>query len=190
MVNETSLFGGLLLLCQILITLVLLVAATAKLLDSRDFYNALEFSGIPSIIIRATTIMTPVVEVVLAAGIIVSKPNSLRVVMAGTSLLFLAFTVWSASIVARGLRLSCGCFGTSDDYVNIWSVVRNAGLTMVAILALFFGTQADSPIPAASFEVLAFTTALFMVLMLARAFRLARCELVLTIDELLSQEAL
>src|SRR5712692_6224057 len=101
----------LLLACQVVLAVVLLVAATGKLLNSEQLAAALRLSHIPKALITPLMVLTPILELCLPFGLVLSTPHLLPLAMAGTVGLLSVFTIWMLTVYNRGLRLRCGCFG-------------------------------------------------------------------------------
>jgi len=121
-------------LCQLVIGLVLLVAAMTKIGDAADFatqihhYRLLPF-GLENLAAIALPWIELVVAVVMLLGI---EPRAGALASAGLMALF--FLVVGAA-VARGLDIECGCFGTADaSHVGIAKLLENTGLLAVAVV--------------------------------------------------------
>ncbi len=74
----------LLLICQLALAAILLLAATGKFLNAEQFLAALRLSHFPSILATPIAILTPIVEVCLAMGLVFSTPQSLPPIMIAT----------------------------------------------------------------------------------------------------------
>lgn len=134
-IKQKSLF---ILLARLVIAGVFISAALPKIQDPIAF--AVSVSGF-----RVTgpelsawiALFLPWLELVLGVGIVI--PEIRRCCGALISLLLLAFITLHISAWARGLDISCGCFGaetgeTGSDYR--WLILRNLALLIASILAL------------------------------------------------------
>jgi hypothetical protein len=55
-----------------------------------------------------------------------------------SSLLFLVFATALAIDLARGLDISCGCFGKSSGTINWLYLIRDLSLCLISLWVLFF----------------------------------------------------
>jgi hypothetical protein len=105
-------------------------AAVAKLTDRARTAAGFAALGVP----RAATAarVVPAVELVLAVALaLVPAPAA---ALAGA--LLVGFTIVLARAIARGVRVGCGCFGSSRrDQVSPADLVRNALLLAAAVVA-------------------------------------------------------
>src|SRR5215204_6063779 len=101
----------LLLALQVILSVVLLVAATEKILRSQEFFAALRLSHLPAGAIAPLGIAVPALELILALALLLAPVQWLPLAFGVAALLFGAFTAWMAWVRARRLRVRCGCFG-------------------------------------------------------------------------------
>lgn len=174
----------LLLVCQLLLTVVLLVAATGKLLNSEQLAAALRLSHIPKALIRPLVVLTPAVELCLAVGLVLSTPLSLPFIMAATVGLFCIFTVWMLAMYIRGLHLKCGCFGTASSEIGPHTILRNVLLIAASLGGFVLAQTTRSPLPGPSLWMLMTVLSLGMSLVLLRSFQGSRSALFLSMTEL------
>jgi uncharacterized membrane protein YphA (DoxX/SURF4 family) len=78
----------------------------------------------------------PMIEIALAAALIVGRRPWVRAGALGTGALSAVFTVAVGSVIARGLNISCGCFGAGSGPVTWLTVLRDVAL-VGACVALF-----------------------------------------------------
>lgn len=125
------------------LSVVLGVAAVAKVRDRRGTADAAVALGVPERHGRAVAGVLPVVELAVAALLLV--PDTARVGAAGAIVLLGAFTVAVARALSRGARPACHCFGQmSDEPIGPSTLVRNGVLLALAIVVLAGGSRADS----------------------------------------------
>ncbi|MGH2486534.1 MAG: MauE/DoxX family redox-associated membrane protein, partial [Ktedonobacterales bacterium] len=108
-----------LLVCQLGLALVLLLAATGKLINSEQFRAALRLSKLPSGLDMPISLLVPSVEVLLAGALVLAVPRFLPAVLVLTTLLFSLFTAWIFSVYVQGMKIKCGCFGTGDSDIGL-----------------------------------------------------------------------
>lgn len=112
---------------------VLLVAAVAKLRHREGMPARLHALGVPDDAVPAVTVALPVVELVVAVGL-VAWPSSLIPVCVALGLLVL-FSVIVASSLSRGVEVACACFGgASAEPISARTIVRNAWLVALGIV--------------------------------------------------------
>jgi len=86
----------------------------------------------------------PAIEIVLGAALIGGPRDWARAGALATGALMLVFTVAVASVVWRGINISCGCFGAGSGPVTMLTVLRD-----VALLAACGAIYAMAAPPAA-----------------------------------------
>lgn len=86
----------------------------------------------------------PSVEVVLGLALLAAPRPWLRAGALATTLIMLVFTVAVTSAVARGVNITCGCFGEGSGPVTIWTVLRDVVLVAAGVL-LFRLSEESSP---------------------------------------------
>ncbi len=85
----------------------------------------------------------PATEVVLGLALIAApRPWARASALASTALLGV-FTIAVISVVARGINITCGCFGDGSGPVTMATVLRDVAL--VAAGAALFRLSADAP---------------------------------------------
>ncbi len=78
----------------------------------------------------------PMVELVLGAALLAGPRRWLRAGAFATSALLVVFTIAVGLAVARGINISCGCFGAGSSPVTLLTVARDVVL-LAASAALF-----------------------------------------------------
>jgi hypothetical protein len=89
----------------------------------------------------------PALEVALAVALLISPAIWLPLVMLSTAGLFSVFTVWLGWVYTRKLQLSCGCFGSSTQPVNLHTIGRNVVLLGVAGCGMILSANILSLLP-------------------------------------------
>ena len=170
---------------QLVLSVVLIVAGTGKLLQLEDFGGALRLSHLPEAMVGPLRVVIPVLECFLALALLLSTPRSLEGALATTAGLFVVFTLWMVWVLARRLHLHCGCFGASGADVSWTSVMRNLLLLLLAAGGTGLAGQVKSQIPATSVWMDITVTAFAMIVALLTGLRAGLPSLVLTVDQLL-----
>jgi hypothetical protein len=125
----------------LLLVVVLVVSAVAKLRDPRDTASVFRQLGVPSVLIRLRApLLLPYGELVLVAALLLTRGASYVVAGFGALVLFSLYVV----VIQHALRLpypvTCPCFGR----LGLGEVTRRTLLRNVVLLALAIVTWADS----------------------------------------------
>lgn len=153
---------GLSYIAALSLAVVFVYSASVKLRSPRSLARAVIASGLPGE--KLISRLVPALELI-AAGLLIIRPQ-LGALLAG--LLLAVFTAFIASLIARGIEVSCGCFGANDTQtVAISDIVRNLMLGALAVVA--FGTA--GPATFAIEEVIAITTAIALGAVVIAAWR-------------------
>jgi len=121
-----------LVLAQVLLSIVLAVAAAAKLADRGGTRHAARDLGLPAAWGPPIAWGLPAVELALAAALLAPAPVS-RVAALAAGALLVAFAALLARGAARGRDIECRCFGRLSAGPAGWpAVARNALLATVA----------------------------------------------------------
>ena len=122
-------------LAQLLVGLVFLAAALAKIGDAGTFARQIHhYRLLPFGLENLMAITLPWIELMAALAILLRlRPQAGSAVAAGLMALFVAVV---ATAVARGLDIECGCFGTADaGRVGVAKLLENLGLLALAVAA-------------------------------------------------------
>ena len=172
----------LLMALQVVLSAVLLVAATEKVLRSEEFLAALRLSHLPEGAVAPIGVAVPALELALALALLLAPARWLPLVFGAAALILAAFTVWMGWVRARRLRVRCGCFGPGGGYVGPRTIGRNVLLLAVALTGLVLAGRAPTPLPGASLEVVVTVTSLGLSLALLVGLRAAWPNLILSFD--------
>ena len=122
------------LLGQIVIGLVFLAAALAKIGDASSFALQIRhYRLVPFGLENLLAVTLPWIELLAALAILLRlHPRAGSAVGAGFMVLYVVVV---AVAVARGLDIECGCFGTADaGRVGVAKLLENVGLLAVSVL--------------------------------------------------------
>ncbi len=121
-------------LARLVLAGVFLAAAAPKLLDPAAFAEAItKYQVFPDAAVNLIATVVPALELVGALALLTPWRRGAALLLVG---MLLAFTVLLAVSLARGLDLSCGCFGTSSEPVSPLHLLRNVGLLALGALLL------------------------------------------------------
>lgn len=119
-----------LLLSRIILGGVFLAAGASKVFDPGSLAAAIRSYdlGLPEWFVSFSAHLLPYLEVML--GVYLTFGLFTRVSAWTTNVLMLVFTLALAQAAARGLEISCGCFGgTASEPSNLWlDAARDVGL--------------------------------------------------------------
>lgn len=115
---------------KIALVAIFLTAAIPKILDPRAFLAAIEtYRLFPYALALAGVYLVPWLEVTCAAGLLS------RALRGGSLLILLALMLFFVAIVviswARGLDITCGCFGGTGETNYPWKVLQNTGIILL-----------------------------------------------------------
>lgn len=112
-------------------------AGTLKLQDPASFANDIRnYRLLSPWAAAALALYLPWLELVLAVGLLTPRLRAAARML--TLSLLVLFCVALVSVLARGLDLRCGCFGSTADGGGVtvgWALVRNVGLIALLLFA-------------------------------------------------------
>jgi protein-disulfide isomerase/uncharacterized membrane protein YphA (DoxX/SURF4 family) len=119
-------------------------AAVPKLHSPRTFIEAVRaYDATPEWLSEAIAYGLPVLEFCIGVALIVGI--SVRIAAAASGVLFVVFLIGIIQAAARGLQLSCGCFGGGGETLSTQytlDILRDIGLLILAVyLVLWSFTQ-------------------------------------------------
>jgi hypothetical protein len=98
-------------LCRWIISLIFLVAAFPKLFNVHQFAATIDaYALLPDILLLPTAIALPVLEILLAVGLLFNRLQS----KIGIAVMLLFFIILLSYSIRQGLDIDCGCFGPED----------------------------------------------------------------------------
>jgi len=115
------------LIARIALGLIFLAAGALKIGHASDLAATIAAFGfgLPPVLVAIAAIALPPFEILLGVYLIGGWLLSMTSVVASAMMLLFIGVV--ASVVARGLHVSCGCFGAADTApATWWTVVRDS----------------------------------------------------------------
>src|SRR5215212_2468732 len=179
----------LLLALQVILSVVLLIAAIEKTLRSEEFLAALRLSHLPASSIARIGVAVPAIELTLALALLLAPPQWLPLVFLAAALVLGAFTARMGWVRARRLRVRCGCFGPGDGQVGSRTIGRNLLLLALALGGLVLASQTRTPLPGPSLELAVTVTSLGVCLAFLLALRNAWPYLILSFGQYQARQA-
>ena len=112
---------------------LLIWSGVAKLGDPAKFASEIaNYQLLPSVSpFMAVTL--PPVEVVLGLALVVGRVPWVRAAALAATLVLGVFTLAVTTVVARGISVECGCFGTGSSLVTMWTVARDVAFVAAAV---------------------------------------------------------
>lgn len=122
---------------------VFALAALPKIQNPTEFaVSVAAFRVLPEALVPWTALLLPWLELVIAIGLLtpwLKQASAWLIACLLASFIVLHGTAW-----ARGLDISCGCFGlTESSPAYIWLILRNFGLLAMVWLVLKFPTSSE-----------------------------------------------
>jgi hypothetical protein len=123
-------------LARVGLAALLAYAGASKLLDPSAFAEDIQnYRALPDAWAGALALGLPVLELVVALGLLVPSHASGASLLSGA--LLLGFALAMAQAKLRGIDLECGCFG-GQSRVSWWKIGLNVGLAAVALAVTAF----------------------------------------------------
>lgn len=130
--------------------MIFLYSGVSKLIDPQSFAVIIDAFGlVPEMLIDPLAIGLPVLEILVAFGLILDIRGSLTV----TTVLMALFMAILGYAIHMGLDIDCGCFGPDDPEAEAFHGLRLAlcrdGVIMMGIIFLYIWRWKKSvePIP-------------------------------------------
>ena len=126
----------LILVCRVVLAVVFVVSAVAKVRDRAGTRTAVREFGVPSALVPTVAVGLPLAEFACAVLLLTADAGATLGAVA-SALLLAAFTVAIAVNLLQGRRPDCHCFGQLDTGETGWLTVgRNAVLIVIALVPL------------------------------------------------------
>lgn len=125
-------------IASIVLAGIFIVSGSAKARDLGVTATAAASLGVPASLARPVARLLPVVELALAAALLVGLLVSAlrRIAAIGAVLLLGAFTVAMARTLRRGQAPMCRCFGALGERpISTETIVRNLALAALALVS-------------------------------------------------------
>jgi putative oxidoreductase len=126
----------LLLLARLALGLVFVVAGALKLRDPAAFAQDIaNYQLVPSLA-PVLAVVLPALEVVVGLALLALSSSWRRAAALVAGGLMIVFTVSASTALARGLDVSCGCFGGNSGAIGWTTLARDVALLAAAALVL------------------------------------------------------
>lgn len=119
-----------------------LVTGALKIMNPREFAVQIHNYQLFTQLSPWLAATLPAVEIAVGAALLAGPRAWVRAGALASGTLMAMFTVAVISAVARGISISCGCFGSASDTITWITVARDVGL-LAACAGLFL--LADEP---------------------------------------------
>jgi hypothetical protein len=179
----------LLLALQGILSVVLFIAATEKMLRAEEFLAALRLSHLPASAIAPIGVGVPALELTLALALMLAPARWLPLVFLATALILGGFTAWMGWVRAHRLRVRCGCFGPGGGQVGPRTIGRNLVLLVLALAGLVLASQTRTPLPGPSLAMAVTVTSLGVCFALLLALRTTWPHLILSFEQYQARQA-
>lgn len=128
---------------RIALGLLFLVAGALKIGHASDLAATITAFGLglPGVLVAVISIALPFFEVLL--GVYLIGGWLLPAASTIAAILLAAFALVVASVVARGLSVSCGCFGPADNAPATWWTVARDALFLIPAAYLAWWSRAQ-----------------------------------------------
>ena len=172
-----------LLVIQFATAATFLLAAVGKILRPEELAAALRLSHMPAPLARAAAAV-PGIEIGMCLLLVLLRGTALAIAFAAAAALLAGFTGWMVWILLRGMRVRCGCFGSSDREVGWRAVGRNGLLIALAGAGAALSGVSETALPSFSVWALATTSAIALTGAVLLALVRALPAMVLTMTKL------
>ena len=111
---------------------LLILAGALKLKDPVTFANDITNYRFLPMLAPLLAVVLPPIEVVLGIALVIGKAPWPRAAALASLGLLVVFTIAVIQVVARGINVSCGCFGGDTGPVTWVTIARDVGLVLAA----------------------------------------------------------
>lgn len=149
---------------RLVLAAVLLAAAVAKLRALEEFAGVVHnYRLLPELLARPVAYALPILEVVLAVGLLLEPTR--RLAAAATAVLLAVFALAMAINIRRGRsHIDCGCFASALKQRLSWALVARNGVLIGLALLIVAPGPATRPLGALDLLTAAVATASLLVL--------------------------
>ena len=122
------------------------VTGVLKLRDPSGFATDIANYRLAPALAPLLAVVLPWTEIVAGAVLMALGAGWRRAAALCIAAMMAVFTVGAGSALARGLDVSCGCFGSDSAPITWWTVLRDVAL-LAAAAVLVGGERAGAPAP-------------------------------------------
>jgi putative oxidoreductase len=124
-------------LCRLILAGIFLYAAVEKIIEQAEFAIAIyNYQLLRDFAVNALAVILPCLEIIIAACLVAGI--YVRGAALISSALFLTFAAALTISLARGLDISCGCFGAASGNINWLYLARDLSLLAISIFVLIY----------------------------------------------------
>lgn len=125
------------LICRLALAIIFFYAGIEKAINPIDFAVAIyNYRLLPDYAINLVAVFLPYLEIIIAINFIIGI--NVRGAALLSTLLFLTFAIALTINLARGLDISCGCFGATSGNISWFYLVRDFFLFCISLIVLFY----------------------------------------------------
>lgn len=139
-----------LLAVRCLLCVVFLAAVVGKVVGHGAFSSFCrslhEMRLLPAELVRSVAAAIVAAEALVCLTLVLPVRHAAAVGLTAAAVLLSVFTGGIALVLSRGTDARCRCFGSADAVVGVRHLLRNAGLTVLAVTALVLPAIAPFPI--------------------------------------------
>jgi uncharacterized membrane protein YphA (DoxX/SURF4 family) len=125
------------LVCRMILATIFFYAAVEKIADPGEFAIAIyNYQLLPDLAVNALAVILPWVEIIIATCLVAGF--YVRGAALISSALFLTFATALTISLARGLDISCGCFGAASGNINWFYLGRDLSFVVMSIFVMTY----------------------------------------------------
>jgi uncharacterized membrane protein YphA (DoxX/SURF4 family) len=127
----------LVLVCRLTLAIIFFYAGIEKIINPQEFAVAIyNYQLLPDCVINLLAIFLPWLEVIIAISLVIGIYARGAALI--SALLFLIFATALTINLARGLDISCGCFGASSGNISWFYLARDLSLFCMSVSVLIY----------------------------------------------------
>jgi uncharacterized membrane protein YphA (DoxX/SURF4 family) len=123
--------------CRLTLAIIFFYAGIEKIINPQEFAVAIyNYQLLPDFAINLMAVVLPWLEVLIAASLVIGINTRGAALL--SALLFLIFATALTINLARGLDISCGCFGASSGNISWFYLARDLSLFCMSVSVLIY----------------------------------------------------
>jgi uncharacterized membrane protein YphA (DoxX/SURF4 family) len=125
------------LICRLTLAIIFFYAGIEKIINPQEFAVAIyNYQLLPDFAINLMAVVLPWLEVIIAINLVIGIYARGAALI--STLLFLIFATALTINLARGLDISCGCFGASSGNISWFYLARDLSLLCLSVFVLIY----------------------------------------------------